>query len=297
MATLTPPKSLPVIRRELTLHSMTSIKTYQRTYERMEWMLYLADVLVRVRGDASRRFDQETDQVIVAVESCLDQAQMAFRDTQRFYENRLRNAHIDLHGNALAYSHPLTLVLQTRTPLGQRYIELLEKLDTVAQRIDLAWYHGLIKARQQLDGNQKLYYWLLRTTRRVSILARGLAHRVQQADAVAPGIDANYATLLASRVGIAPNDETPLDVASETMTVDEHAEIEESKQLIAALSVSVETAPDAPVTAGESAEPECTEVETTAAEVDADSSTVEDVPETAAVSRGFARLSRTLTGH
>ncbi|MEE4376181.1 MAG: hypothetical protein V2J55_01535, partial [Candidatus Competibacteraceae bacterium] len=241
MATITAPKSLPVIRRELILRSITSIKTYQRTYESMEWFLYLADVVVRVRGRASRIYDQETDQVIVAIESCFDQAETALKDTKRFYENRLRNAHVDLANTDLDYSHPKPVVLQTRTPLGRRYIALLELLDNVAQRIDMAWYYGLINARRQLDGNQKLYFWLLRTTRRVSILARGLARRVQETDTAPVGIDSTYASLLQSRVVMAPTDETPLAMESDEMTTAEQEELKESQRLAAEIEGTTET--------------------------------------------------------
>ena len=271
------PKSLPVLRRELVLHSLTSIKTYQRTYERMEWLLYLADVLVRIRGEASRRFDQEIDQVITAIESCLTQVETSLKDTRRFYENRLRNVGIDLSSAELDYSHPLTVVLQTRTPLGRRYIQLLEALDTVAQRIDQAWYYGVINARKQLDANQKLYFGLLRTTRRVSILAQGLAKRVQEVDSTTPGLDANYANLLASRVGIAPSDEAPLELVSDGMTDGEQAELEESRQLAAALAV-----PFDPELADSRA------ISTT----DTNTEIATETPS----SRGFARLSRVLSG-
>ena len=281
------PNSLPVLRRELTLHSLTSIKTYQRTYERMEWLLYLADVLVRVRGQASRRFDQEIDQVIAAIESCLTQVETSLKDTRRYYENRLRKAGIDMHSHELDYSHPLIVVLQTRTPLGRRYIQLLANLDRVAQRIDQAWYHGLINARKQLDAHQKLYFALLRTTRRVSILALGLAQRVQDADSATASIDANYANILVSRVGSAPSDESPLEL-SNAMSAEEQAELAESQQLATALTVSLrsaelETSPayDAE-NAGHQSEDQPVEANT-------------ESPAEPPSSRGFARLSRVLS--
>ena len=72
-------RSLAVMQQALCLASHVGIKTYNRTFRRMDAALYLAQVVVRVQGQASRDYEPEINQVNEAISAELKRLEDFFR--------------------------------------------------------------------------------------------------------------------------------------------------------------------------------------------------------------------------
>ena len=172
------PNSVPVLRRALTLHSLHSIKVYERTWRRVDYNLYLSTILVRV-GGAAHRFRPEIAAVEAAIEACFTGVEQYFLDKLAALQARLPGADAT---PAVAYSQPATVEALARTPAAGRFLALLEQLERACRLIDQAWFAGRLNAEQQLQHSTEVARQLTRLSARINTLARGLARRVLNAD-------------------------------------------------------------------------------------------------------------------
>lgn len=173
-----PPNSIPSLQQTFTLETLHAIKVFKRCYRLVDYHLYLASVIVRVRGN-SEEFKTEIDAVVSMIDSMLEEERTYFDAHLEALKTEFKIKPQDLE---LTYSHPETVVGTMRTPRAKRYLECLFKLETACKIINAAWFEGRIDDVQKLDLGLELQRRLIKLASRINILAKGLARRVINQD-------------------------------------------------------------------------------------------------------------------
>jgi len=243
-----PDRSQVMLSYPLNLATRGAIQTYNRTFRRVDAALYLAQIIVRVQGAASRQFGPE----IVQVNAALDDELRRLEDTlatQRGWLTHRRAAAApaaETEAEAVIYTDPATATLTLRTPKARRYARLLTALDQALQRLDRAWYDDAIGDDERLDRIATLIRGFHRACGAIERLARGLAQRVRaEDDTAAP--DATYQAMLIRRTGRGAGEAPPAppepDAEWPMMTATEAAGLEEMEQMAVDLAGAAEAAP------------------------------------------------------
>ena len=239
-------QSRPVIHHRLVLSTHLGLKTYNRTFPRVEAALYLADVVVRVQGRASGDYAAEIAQVNGAIDRELERLDGFITSQSNRIEKILRKADPPPpeEGASVCYTRPVQVELAMRTPTVRRYARLLGMLEHTLCKLDHAWYAGAISTAEQLQHGNHLFRNFYRTTGATERLARGLARRVRD-DTEMPG----YREMLIKRTGRGLDDDEVAPVPAEgaqEMTVDEANSLQATEALVADLSAApAEPAPAA----------------------------------------------------
>ena len=237
--------SRAVICHPLDLATHLGLKTYNRTFRRVEAGLFLADVVAHLQGRASDAYAAEIAQVNVAIARELDRLAALVVAQARWIEHVVRKAARPPAESAVRYTQPARVELAMRTPKARRYAELLAQLEQILRALDAAWYAGALDTPAQLQAGRLLFRHFHRACGVVERLARGLARRVRD-DGEAPG----YRDMLVKRTGRGPERAEPpapvADEGAETMTADEAASLRATEALVADLSAApAEPAPAA----------------------------------------------------
>lgn len=232
-----PDRSQVMLSYPLTLATRGAIQTYNRTFRRVDAALYLAQIIVRVQGAASRQFTHEIDQVNTALDDELRRLEDTLA-TQRGWMTKRRAAAPAADAEGVIYTDPVTATLGLRTPKARRYVHLLTALDQALQHLDRAWYDDAIGDDERLDRSATLIRGFHRACGAIERLARGLAQRVRAEDGAAP--NATYQAMLIKRTGRrageAPPDPPDTDAERPMMTATEAAGLEEMEQMAADLT-------------------------------------------------------------
>ncbi len=228
--------SRAVFTYPITLSTYIGIKTYNRTFNRIDAAFYLAQILVRVQGSASRAYEPEIAQVNVAMNQELQRLADVITTEANTLENRLKKAPTHPDPAPIRYTHPAQMELVVRTPKAGQYARLLDRLEHTARRLDTAWSLQVIDESEQLQRSNTLFRAFNRACGVIERLARGLAQRVREDDREpAPA----YTEMLIKRTGRGPG------AAPEPAVADENASImtpteEENLQDMEALAVDLE---------------------------------------------------------
>ncbi len=229
--------SRAVICHPLDLATHLGLKTYNRTFRRVEAGLFLADVVAHLQGRASAAYAAEIAQVNVAIARELDRLAAVVEAQTRWIEHVVRKAARPSVERAVRYTQPARVELAMRTPKVRCYAELLAQLEQLLRALDAAWYAGVLDTPAQLQAGRLLFRHFHRACGVVERLARGLARRVRDAGE-APG----YRDMLVKRTGRGPERAEPpapvTDEGAETMTADEAASLRATEALVADLSAA-----------------------------------------------------------
>ena len=231
-------RSQVVFQHPVELATHLALKAYNRTFHRADVALYLAQIVVRVQGQASDAFATEIDQVNAAIDQELRRLEESVTTAGGWIENRLKKARRAVPvGAGVSYTDPVTATLAARTPKARRYARLLGELDQTLRRLDLAWYEGVIEDSERLRHNGTLFRSFQRACGVIERLARGLAQRVRE-DAREPA--PAYAEMLVKRTGRGPGMEPEPDVVdahedAPLMTPDEAHRLQAMEALAADL--------------------------------------------------------------
>ncbi len=231
-------RSLAVARKSLKLATHVGIKTYNRTFNRVDAALYLAQIVVRVQGAASRSYEREITQVNQAIDQELERLKQNVTQSQNRIKAQLQRANVSLKKPEVAYTDPNPVDLTVRTPKARQFIQLLEALEQTAQSIDAAWYAGLLSDVEQLQRADVLWRHFQRSCGVIEALARGLVRRVQQNNST---VNSVYRDMLKSRTGWEPDTPTDDTDAAMEMTEQETQGLEATEALASSLSVEPET--------------------------------------------------------
>jgi hypothetical protein len=243
----------------LTLATRGAIQTYNRTVRRVDAALYLAQIIVRVQGAASRQFAHEIDQVNAALDDELRRLEEMLAAQHGWLTKRRAASALEAEG--VIYTDPVTAPLALRTPKARRYAQALTTLDQTLQHLDCAWYDGVITDNERLQRNAQLARGFHRACGAMERLARGLAQRVRADDGAAP-LNATYQAMLIKRTGRGAGEASPeppdTDAALPMMTATEAAGLEEMERMAVDLagpgtateappaSASAEVTPESP---------------------------------------------------
>lgn len=244
--------SRPVIRQPIELATHVGLKTYNRTFGRVEAALFLAEVVAHLQGRASDAYAAEITQVNAAIARELDRLMGLVTGQARWVEQLLKKNPPAGPVDAVGYTQPACVELTMRTPQVRRYAGLLADLERTLRAIDAAWYAGALNTIAQLQGGNLLFRHFQRSCGVIERLARGLARRVRD-EGEAPG----YRDMLVKRTGQGPAlaEAAPAmaDEGAGTMTAGEAESLQATEALVADLS-----APDHPL-APPAVEPEAGE--------------------------------------
>ena len=136
--------SRAVICHPLDLATHLGLKTYNRTFRRVEAGLFLADVVAHLQGRASDAYAAEIAQVNVAIARELDRLAALVVAQARWIEHVVRKAARPPAESAVRYTQPARVELAMRTPKARRYAELLAELEQILRALDAAWYAGAL---------------------------------------------------------------------------------------------------------------------------------------------------------
>ena len=232
-----PDRSQVMLSYPLSLATRGAIQTYNRTFRRVDAALYLAQIIVRVQGEASRQFALEIQQVNAALDDELRRLEDTLA-TQRGWMTKRRAAAPAADAEGVIYTDPATATLGLRTPKARRYARLLTALDQALQHLDRAWYDDAIGDDERLDRSATLIRGFHRACGAIERLARGLAQRVRAEDGAAP--NATYQAMLVKRTGRGAGEAPPAppdtDAEGPMMTATEAAGLEDMEQMAAELT-------------------------------------------------------------
>ncbi|TVR63192.1 MAG: hypothetical protein EA420_08000 [Candidatus Competibacteraceae bacterium] len=223
-------RSRAVTRYPLTLATHVGIKTYNRTFGRVEAALYLAEVVAHVQGRASAAYAPEIAQVNDAIARELARLEAFATAESRWIARTLNRAGPP---DAIRYTEPARVDLTMRTPRARRYAALLALQEETLRALDVAWYAEALATRDHLARGDLLFRHFHRACGVIERLARGLARRVRD-DTATPG----YRDMLVKRTGRGPQRDEPPEPAdaaadTETMTPDESASLRATEALVA----------------------------------------------------------------
>ena len=166
--------SIPTLQKTFTLETLNAIKVYNRCYRLVDYHLYLASVLVRVRGN-THEFGKEIETVVNRIDTLLEEACTGLDARLETLQTELNVKPQDLQ---LTYSHPETVTATMRTPRAHRYLECILKLELTCKILYAAWFAGRINDVQRLDMSLTLQRQLAKLSSQINTLAKGLARRV-----------------------------------------------------------------------------------------------------------------------
>ena len=166
-----PDRSQVMLSYPLSLATRGAIQTYNRTFRRVDAALYLAQIIVRVQGEASRQFALEIQQVNAALDDELRRLEDTLA-TQRGWMTKRRAAAPAADAEGVIYTDPATATLGLRTPKARRYARLLTALDQALQHLDRAWYDDAIGDDERLDRSATLIRGFHRACGAIERLAR-----------------------------------------------------------------------------------------------------------------------------
>lgn len=239
-------RSRPVVRRPVELATHLGLKTYNRTFARIEAALFLAEVIAHLQGSASRDYAGEIAQVNAAIANELDRlSAFATGESRRLDKTARQAPAASGEVSTIGYTQPACVELTMRTPQMRRYADLLVAVEGASRALDRAWYAGVVPTRARLDLENLLFRHCARACGAIERLARGLARRVRD-DAEMPG----YRDMLVKRTGRAPGAANPPAVEAEEreqMTAEEAASLQATEVLAHSLMAA------APVPAAEPA--------------------------------------------
>lgn len=200
-------KSLPVARQPLELATLTGIKIYNRTFRRVESSMYLSQIVVRVRGRASRAFEAEISAANGCIEKELAQLQGLLAQRNRQLNKQLAQAGLDRTRHAVTYTQPVNLELTTRTPEAMAYATHVLSAESAARTLDILWYQGQLTAADHLAFGYEVFRWMQTVTGRIEQWSMELARRVTD-ELRTPR--SSYQALLRHKLGVNLQSSAPL---------------------------------------------------------------------------------------
>lgn len=241
-------RSRPVLRRPLDLATHLGLKTFNRTFGRVEAAVFLAEVVAHLQGAASRERAGEIDQVNGVIAGEFDRL-AAFVEGESRHLSKAAPARrpADPPDADVGYTRPTAVVLTMRTPRMRRYADLIASLEGIARALDRAWFAGAIQTPARLELENVLFRNFMRTCGVVQRLAWGLGRRVRDG-----GDHPDYRAMMAKRTGRDPGPATAPAVAEEgreEMTPEERDGVRATEalaqELLAATAEEAATAEDA----------------------------------------------------
>lgn len=236
----------------LMLGTHLGVKIYNRTFRRVDAALFLADVLVLLRGRASSEHRAEIAQVNTVIEGEFQRLDRFLADAQRRIEKRFNGG--DTSGNpsvtpTLLYTQPVTLTLTLRTPRARLYADLLARLEKTLEALDGAWYANQLSTVDHLQQGHDLFRNFYRTCGIIERLAWGLGRRVREADdGLAVDLPDYHAILLKRTKNALAQDGAPelkaTQEATDDMTTEETQYLEVTEALVSALTPTQDDHPD-----------------------------------------------------
>lgn len=237
----------------LTLGTHLGVKTYNRTFRRIEAALFLADVLVLLRGRASSAHHAEIAQVNTVMEGEMQRLDRFLTDQERWIDKRFKASDLSkntLPDQTILYTQPVTLTLTLRTPRARLYADLLARLEKTLEALDRAWYANGLSTVDHLQQGHLLFRNFYRTCGIIERLAWGLGRRVRESDDGLVADLPDYQAMLLKRTrtqpSLAQEDLSELRVteeANEQMTVEETHYLEVTEALFTALNPEPEDHP------------------------------------------------------
>lgn len=200
-------KSLPVARQSLELATLTGIKIYNRTFRRVESSMYLSQIVVRVRGRASRAFEAEISAANECIQTEFEQLQRLLAERNRQLNKRLAQAGLDRKRHVVVYTQPTTVELTTRTPEAMAYGENLKNAEFAARSLDILWYQGQLSTARHLESGYELFRWMQTVSGRIEQWSMELARRVTD-ELRTPR--SSYQALLRHKLGVHLQSSAPL---------------------------------------------------------------------------------------
>ena len=200
-------KSLPVARQSLELATLTGIKIYNRTFRRVESSMYLSQIVVRVRGRASRAFEAEINAANECIQTEFEQLHRMLAERNRHLNKRLAQAGLDRKRHMVVYTQPTTVELTTRTPEAMAYGENLKNAEFAARSLDILWYQGQLSTARHLESGYELFRWMQTVSGRVEQWSMELARRVTD-ELRTPR--SSYQALLRHKLGVHLQSSAPL---------------------------------------------------------------------------------------
>lgn len=157
-------RSNPTFDRTITLNSLQSQRVFMRTIKYMSKALFDLGVIMHVNGEPTEA--QQTEEIVSnAINKVALQLDDAFKRSQ---------AVIDDAGNIapLAYTSVVTRTLQLRTPMINRYLNLIEKMDRVVMNIDALWLAGEIEGGARSSNNAEWQRTVIRLSNEILNIKR-----------------------------------------------------------------------------------------------------------------------------
>ena len=270
--------SRSILRMPVDLATNLGLKTYNRTFPRIEAALFLADVIVQLQGRASQSYAEEIEQVQEAITKELDHlealiTEQAHRADKLCNGGKRRSTPDAPSALDIDYTHAVRVDLAMRTPHVRRYADLLTELESTSRLLDQAWWSKQILTANRLKMENHLFRHCMKSTAIVERLARGLARRVRD-DQEAPG----YRDMLTKRTGRGPEAaEAVVAEDREAMTANEAASLQATEALAASFQETEAETPEA-LAATEASE-STTHLAETAEEINAAHSATTDTPD------------------
>lgn len=142
-------KSLPSLTQRLILDTEEAQRVYQRTFSEILKNLYYLSVVARISSDNEGAIDELNEQVEEKFADFFDSLEdEAVRLSALCYDNAITTLP--------TYSMPLEIDVEVSSPMANRYLQLLKKLDRVVQLLDSLWLAEHFTAKQKLRGT---YEW------------------------------------------------------------------------------------------------------------------------------------------
>ena len=238
--------SRSILRMPVDLATNLGLKTYNRTFPRIEAALFLADVIVQLQGRASQSYADEIDQVQEAIGKELDHLDALITEQAHLADKLCNGGKRRPTPDASAaldidYTHAVRVDLAMRTPHVRRYADLLATLEDISRLLDQAWWGKHILTANRLSMENHLFRHCMKSTAIIERLARGLARRVRD-DQEAPG----YRDMLVKRTGRGPEAaEAVVAEDREAMTANEAASLQATEALTTSFQETEVETPEA----------------------------------------------------
>lgn len=180
ITTFRPSVSHPVLNEEIILHS-------QHAQRLLGIVFYRAQAAVYALGSRLQflaRDERLIDEAVRTVVSMIDQAIHDLKDEQ----DRLTILSQQHDGfTLLTYTAPQTVALPCYTPEARRFVELLQRYDTVVRLVESLWMYGKLTGRQRTIAIRQWSNRLVKLARHLSNIngRAGAALRKQQMAAAA----------------------------------------------------------------------------------------------------------------
>ncbi len=169
--------------------------------------MYLSQIVVRVRGRASRAFEAEISAANGCIEQELDELHQRLAQRNRSLTKNLAQAGLDRTRHAVTYTQPVNLELTTRTPQAMVYAHHVRSAETAARALDILWYQGQLSAANHLASGYEMFRWMQTVTGRIEQWSMELARRVSD-ELRTPR--SSYQALLRHKLGVNLQSSAPL---------------------------------------------------------------------------------------